>query len=156
MIINIIAVGKKLPAWAVNGYNEYAKRMPSDYKLNLVGIPPIKHTKVISAQQIKQKEGERILAAVPKHSLIIAMDEHGKQCDTVKLSQQLQNWRENWQSVSLLIGGAEGLSTKCLKKAQLKWSLSSLTLPHAMVRVILAEQLYRAWSIITKHPYHRV
>lgn len=139
MIINLIAVGKKIPTWIKTGFTEYAKRLPKDYKLQLIEI----------------KKREAMLRAIPPNSLIIALDEHGQQWNSYELSCQLQKWRENYQQVSLLIGGPDGLTPECLTKAHLKWSLSSLTLPHQMVRIIVAEQLYRAWSILTKHPYHR-
>jgi 23S rRNA (pseudouridine1915-N3)-methyltransferase len=153
MIINLITIGKNMPNWVNEGFYEYAKRMPKDYKLQLIEIPAIKRTSNI--QQIQQKESEQMLSRIPKSSLIIALDEHGQQWNTQQLAKQLQNWHDNWREISLLIGGPEGLAPACLAKANLKWSLSSLTLPHAMVRIIVAEQLYRAWSILTKHPYHR-
>jgi 23S rRNA (pseudouridine1915-N3)-methyltransferase len=139
MTINLIAVGKNMPSWIKTGFAEYAKRLSKDYKLQLI--------------EIRKKEA--MLSAIPKNSLIIALDERGRQWNTHELAAQLQKWRENYQQVSLLIGGHDGLAPNCLAKTHLKWSLSALTFPHQMVRIIVAEQLYRAWSILTKHPYHR-
>jgi 23S rRNA (pseudouridine1915-N3)-methyltransferase len=153
MIINLIAIGKNMPNWINQGFQEYDKRMPKDYKLQLIEILAIKRTS--NLQQIQEKEGKQMLKAIPKGSLIIALDERGQQWNTHELAKQLQNWHDNWREISLLIGGPEGLPSTCLTKANLKWSLSNLTLPHAMIRIIVAEQLYRAWSILTKHPYHR-
>lgn len=155
MIINLIAVGKNMPGWINIGFMEYTKRLPQEYKLNLVEVPIIKRGKTSNLEQIKQKEAEAIFSAIPKNSLVIALDEHGQQWNTNELSNQLQKWRENWQQVSLIIGGPDGLAPICLEKANVKWSLSPLTLPHQMVRIIIAEQIYRAWSILAKHPYHR-
>jgi len=153
MIINLIAIGKNMPNWVTEGVYEYTKRMPKDYKLQLIEIPATKRTS--NLQQIQQKEAKQMLSAIPKGSLIIALDERGLQWNTHKLAKQLQNWHDNWHEISLLIGGPEGLAPASLAKANLKWSLSALTFPHQMVRVIVAEQIYRAWSILTKHPYHR-
>lgn len=102
-----------------------------------------------------QLEGEKILAAIKPKSLVIALDDQGKQWSTPELACNLQRWRESGQDVSLLIGGADGLAEECLQKAQNIWSLSKLTFPHQLVRVIVAEQIYRAWTIINNHPYHR-
>lgn len=156
MNINLIAVGKNMPQWVEVGFQEYAKRLPADYNLSLIEIPLIKRSKTTNIEQIKTREGEQLLNAIPKGSHIIALDEHGKLWDTTKLAERLQYWRENYREVSFLIGGPDGLAQTCLDKANAIWSLSPLTLPHLLVRVIIAEQLYRAWSILTKHPYHRV
>ncbi len=144
-----------MPDWVNIGFKEYAKRLPQEYKLNLIEIPIIKRGKNPNLEQVKQKEAEAIFSAIPKGSFVITLDEHGQQWSTYELADQLQKWRENWQQVSLIIGGPDGLAPICLEKAHIKWSLSSLTLPHQMVRIIAAEQIYRAWSILAKHPYHR-
>ena len=108
-----------------------------------------------SAEQLKQQEGERLLAAVPKNSQVWALDCGGSHWSTEQLSEKLTDWLQSGQDITLLIGGPDGLSGDCLRRADLRWSLSALTLPHALVRVVLAEQLYRAWTIISGHPYHR-
>jgi 23S rRNA (pseudouridine1915-N3)-methyltransferase len=155
MIINIIAIGKNIPNWVNAGFQEYAKRLTGDVKIQLIEISAIKRTKNSDLAKIKQQESEKLLAAIPNSSLVIALDEHGIQWSTQQLAKELQNWRENWSQVSLLIGGPEGLGANCLQKAHLKWSLSNLTFPHPLVRIVVAEQLYRAHSILANHPYHR-
>jgi 23S rRNA (pseudouridine1915-N3)-methyltransferase len=154
MVINLIAVGKRMPGWIEQGYNEYAKRMPVDFKLHLIEIPTSKYAGKDVTRMIQQ-EGELMLAAIPKNNYLIALDVLGESWDTQQLAKNLQNWHDQSQDVSLLVGGADGLAQSCLTKAQRKWSLSSLTFPHPLVRVILAEQIYRAYSILTNHPYHR-
>jgi 23S rRNA (pseudouridine1915-N3)-methyltransferase len=143
MQIKLIAVGNKMPAWITAGYTEYAKRLPADYQLNLVEIP----------SQQSAKLDEKILAAA--RSPIVALDRQGEILTTLQLAKYLQSWHDNSQNLSLLVGGPEGLSSSCLQHADKVWSLSALTFPHPLVRVILAEQIYRAWSILSNHPYHR-
>lgn len=144
-----------MPDWVKNGYHEYSKRFPADFQLNLIEISNIKRTKNSDLNRIKEIEAEEMLAKIPKNSLVVALDEHGTEWNTQKLAKELQRWRENWQNISLLIGGPEGLAKVCLEKAEIKWSLSTLTFPHPLVRIIVAEQIYRAWSILSKHPYHK-
>lgn len=155
MQINIIAIGKNMPDWVNQAVAEYSKRMPKDFAVSMTELPLIKRSKTTNIEQIKSKESESLLAAVPAGSFKIALDEHGKLWDTKEVAQKLQVWRETYSSINLLIGGPDGLSKECLSEADLKWSLSPLTLPHPLVRVILAEQLYRAWSVLVGHPYHR-
>jgi 23S rRNA (pseudouridine1915-N3)-methyltransferase len=155
MNIKLIAIGQNMPAWINAGYYEYAKRLPPEYKINLCEIVAVKRTKATSLNSIQQIEGQKMLKAILPGSLVIALDEHGQQWDTLELATHLQKWQNHWQKVCLLIGGPEGLPPICLQKAQYQWSLSKLTLPHPLVRVVVAEQLYRAWSILAKHPYHR-
>jgi 23S rRNA (pseudouridine1915-N3)-methyltransferase len=153
--INLITIGKAMPAWITSGYSEYAKRLPKNYQIILVEIPPLKRTNSINIRQIIEAEGLKLLAAIPKNTLVIALDEHGKEWTTIELTKRLGTWHNEQQDISLLIGGSDGLSPKCLQKAQIIWSLSKLTLPHQLVKIFIAEQIYRAWSIINKHPYHR-
>jgi 23S rRNA (pseudouridine1915-N3)-methyltransferase len=155
MQINLIAVGKRMPKWVELGYQEYAERLPNDYKLNLIEINLIKRTKAADISRIIQQEGDAILAAIPKNNFIIALSEKGEQLNTLELASQLQHWHDQPQNISLLIGGPDGLSQNCLKNAQKNWSLSKLTFPHPLVRIIVAEQIYRAWSVTQHHPYHR-
>ena len=155
MKINLIAIGKSIPTWVKQGYQEYAKRFSHHYQLNLIEIKEPTRSKSCDIQQLKQKEGQQLLAAVGKHDLVIALDVEGQCWDTHKLAQNLQAWHDDNQDISLLIGGPDGLSRDCLQAAPLKWSLSLLTLPHPLVRVVIAEQLYRAWSLNNNHPYHR-
>jgi len=155
MQINLIAVGTKMPDWIQKGFNEYAKRMPVECTLSLNEIPTAQRSKNMGPTQILDREGEEILKAIPKNNRIIALDVLGHSWNTEQLAEQLNSWMQTGRDISLLIGGAEGLSQKCLEKAEIKWSLSPLTFPHLLVRVIVAEQLYRASSILKHHPYHR-
>lgn len=153
MHVKLIAIGNKMPDWVNTGFNEYAKRLPIDYHLQLIEIPAQKRTKNTVAEQVMVAETEKLLAVAT--SPIIALDRRGKSIDTEKLAYQLQHWHDQQQSPSLLVGGPEGLSADGLKQADAVWSLSALTFPHPLVRVILAEQIYRAWSILSHRPYHR-
>lgn len=155
MKINLIAIGKNMPEWVNNGFSEYAKRLPKDFQLNLIELPLIKRTKNINVAKIMEQEAELILQHVKSSDFTIALDEHGKQFDTKSLALQLQKWRENYQAINLIIGGPDGLAKEIFEKANFKWSLSNLTLPHPLVRIVVAEQIYRAWSILQNHPYHR-
>ena len=155
MKITLIAIGKHMPSWVVEGYEEYAKRLPAEMSLKLIEINAGKRTKGCDIAKLIHKEGEQMLAAIPIGNRVVALEVTGKMWDTPKLSLQLQKWREESRDIALLIGGPEGLAPACLEKAELRWSLSPLTLPHPLVRIIVAEQLYRAWSIICGHPYHR-
>ena len=144
-----------MPDWVNKGYNEYAKRLTGDCQLKMVEITPGKRGKNADLARIKIQEGERILSAIPKRSLVVALEVTGKAWTTEELSRQLDHWLHGGQDIALLIGGPEGLSEACVDRADIKWSLSSLTLPHPLVRVLLSEQLYRAYSILKHHPYHR-
>lgn len=155
MKINLIAVGKKMPVWVGKGFQEYVKRMPKELSLNLVEVAGVKNTKNLNVQQIIGCEGKQILQAIPTNNYVVALDIAGKSFSTEQLAMQLQKWRENSRDISILIGGAEGLSDECLNCCEFRWSLSKLTFPHPLVRVIIAEQIYRAWTILAGHPYHR-
>lgn len=155
MQLYVIAVGKRMPAWAREAYTEYNKRLPHEFRLNLIEIPPVARGKTSSTAKITAEEGKRITAAIPDDSWIIVLDEKGKQYDSLSLAKKITSWQQLGRKVSFIIGGAEGLHENLKKSADLIWALSSLTLPHALVRVIVAEQVYRAWSILNHHPYHR-
>jgi len=155
MQINLIAIGQKMPGWVTQGYQEYAKRLPDAYQLILHEIPAQHRGKNANIKQTLSKEADLMLAAIPKGSLVIALDRLGKSISTAHLAKSLQQWHDLSQNISILIGGPEGIDPLCLHKIQTKWSLSALTLPHPLVRVVLAEQIYRAYSIINRHPYHR-
>jgi 23S rRNA (pseudouridine1915-N3)-methyltransferase len=155
VLIHLVAVGTRMPAWVTEGYREYAGRLPRECSLRLVEIPPCKRRKNLNTARIKLEEGQKILAALPPQGTVIALDVRGKGWDTGTLAIRLQDWMRGGHDVALLVGGADGLSDECLQRADLCWSLSALTLPHALVRVLVAEQLYRAWSILAGHPYHR-
>jgi len=144
-----------MPNWVQAGYNEYAGRMPPECKLHLVEIPALKRTRNADLARITEQEGQRILAAIPSDCLVITLEINGASWDTLKLSKQLDHWLHGGRDVALLVGGPEGLSAACLQRADQRWSLSALTLPHPLVRIVLAEQIYRAWTVLKNHPYHR-
>ncbi|MBN1684575.1 MAG: 23S rRNA (pseudouridine(1915)-N(3))-methyltransferase RlmH [Gammaproteobacteria bacterium] len=155
MKINLIAIGKKMPSWIEAGFEEYVKRFTKDISLHLIEVPAVKHSKNVNVETIIKTEGERILRSIPKNNEIIALDVKGQEWSSEQLAQQIEQWQVRGRDVSLLIGGPEGLSEDCLKMAKTHWSLSQLTFPHPLVRIIVAEQLYRAISILKGHPYHR-
>lgn len=154
MIIQIIAMGHRMPTWVDQAYADYAKRLPPK-TIQLTEIPLTKRTKSSSLDAIIKNEGEQMLSHIPQASLVIALDVKGKTWDTHQLASQFDIWRTENRTVNLLIGGPEGLATACLEKSTMKWSLSPLTLPHPLVRIIIIEQLYRAWTLLTGHPYHK-
>jgi len=156
MQLIVAAVGHKMPAWIEAGFQEYAKRMPPECRLLLKEIKPIERSSGKNAETVMAQERTRIEAVLPKGGRVIALDEHGAHMTTVQLSQQLSIWQQQGGDVSFVIGGADGLDAEFKKNADGLLRLSNMTLPHGLVRVILAEQLYRAWSILRNHPYHRV
>jgi 23S rRNA (pseudouridine1915-N3)-methyltransferase len=156
MQLIIAAVGHKMPAWITAGFDEYAKRMPAECRLVLKEIKPIDRSSSKTAETVMALERSRIEAVFPKGGRVIALDEHGKDLTTLQLSQHLTQWQQQGGDVTFVIGGADGLDASLKKSADMLIRVSSLTLPHGMVRVLLAEQLYRAWSITQNHPYHRV
>lgn len=155
MKIRLIAVGTKMPGWVTEGFNEYVKRLPHEFSLELVEIPLGHRGKGADLARAKRQEGELVLAAIPKGDRIIALEVGGRNWSTEQLAEQAEQWRMSGQNVCLLVGGPDGLSPECVAVADQKWSLSGLTLPHPLVRILLAEQLYRAWSILQGHPYHK-
>jgi 23S rRNA (pseudouridine1915-N3)-methyltransferase len=156
MQVIIAAVGHKMPTWINAGFDEYARRMPADCRLLLKEIKPVERSGSKTAETAMAIERQRIEAALPKGVRIIALDERGRDLTSVQLSTQLQSWQQDGRDVALVIGGADGLDAEFKAQADMLLRISSLTLPHGMVRVLLAEQLYRAWTITQNHPYHRV
>lgn len=155
MRLHLVSVGNKMPHWVSDGYLEYAKRLPDECSLHLVEILPSRRYKGSDINRITKDEGERQISAIPKGARIIALDVKGKSWSTEYLSSLLSEWMQDGRDVAFLIGGPDGLSDQCLTVADQRWSLSALTFPHPLVRVILAEQIYRAWSLLRNHPYHR-
>ncbi len=154
MQIHLIAVGNRMPEWVESGYQEYSKRMPPECSLHLIEVPAQKRGKGSDTTRILAQEGERMVAAIPKGALILALAVRGRVWSTEQLAEQMQGWLQAGRDVALLIGGPEGLDPGCERRADVCWSLSPLTFPHPLMRVILAEQLYRAMSILKNHPYH--
>ena len=155
MNITVLAVGSKMPRWVDEAVAEYAKRFGRDIRYTLKEIKPQKRGGGIGAEQGMAAEEKRILEALPENALLVALDERGEAPTSVQLAQHLKNWQQNGEHVCFVIGGADGMSDALKSRARLLLRLSSLTLPHGMVRVLLTEQLYRAVSILNNHPYHR-
>ncbi len=155
MKIQLVAVGTKMPAWVETGYKEYVRRFPKDMPLELVEINAGKRGKNADIKRILEQEGIKTMQAIPKGNRIVTLEVTGKPWTTEQLAQELEKWKLDGRDVSLLIGGPEGLAPECIQASEQRWSLSPLTLPHPLVRVVVAESLYRAWSITANHPYHR-
>ncbi|MGZ8152077.1 MAG: 23S rRNA (pseudouridine(1915)-N(3))-methyltransferase RlmH [Methylovulum sp.] len=155
MQIHLISVGNRMPGWVQQGYEEYAKRLPRECELVLKVIAPGYRCKNSDVVRIVRDEGERMIAAIPSDAHVVTLDIPGKAWTTPELAQAMRRWLESGQSVALLVGGPEGLADSVKQLARESWSLSKLTFPHPLVRIVAAEQLYRAWSILNNHPYHR-
>ena len=154
MKLRILSVGHKMPDWVAQGCNEYLKRMPRELAMEIVEIKPDKRAGGRNAEQVQEAEGKRILE-IAGRDYLVALDESGQEVTTLQLAERMQGWLAGGRGISLVIGGADGLHDDVKQRADWLWSLSRLTLPHGMVRVLLAEQLYRAHSVIQNHPYHR-
>jgi 23S rRNA (pseudouridine1915-N3)-methyltransferase len=150
-----IAVGTKMPPWVEMGVQEYSKRLPRDMPLEFIEIPIGNRAKNANLARAVKQESDQILAQVKPQDHVIALEVTGSNWSTEKLAKQMQNWQMQGQNIIFLIGGPDGLSDACRARANQQWSFSALTLPHPIVRIILSEQLYRAWSITQNHPYHR-
>lgn len=155
MKINLICVGKKLPRWVNDVVEDYTKRFSQPDYLRLIEVPALKRTGALTIEQINEKEGKNLVEHIPSNSLIIALDVKGKMWNSQQLADVLLQSTFTHSSLSFLIGGPNGLSQACLDIAQHKWSLSALTFPHPLARVIVSEALYRAYSITQSHPYHK-
>ncbi|MDO8262644.1 MAG: 23S rRNA (pseudouridine(1915)-N(3))-methyltransferase RlmH [Gallionella sp.] len=155
MKLVIVSVGHKMPDWITTGFREYTKRMPREAQIVLLEIKPEPRTTGKTTVQIMEAEAQRIFAALPQNCLRIALDERGAQPTTRQIAAQMRDWMRDGRDVAFIIGGADGLHDMVKQTAQQLLALSALTLPHAFVRVLLAEQLYRAHSLMHNHPYHR-
>ena len=155
MRITVVAIGTRMPKWVDDGVRDYLKRLPRHLELSFKELPAAQRGGKTSVEKQKQKEGEQMLKALPQHGYTIALDERGKQHSSEGWAQQLEHWLAEYPQVNFLIGGADGLAVACREQADAVWSLSGMTLPHALVRVVLAEQIYRAWTLTQGHPYHR-
>ncbi len=155
MRIRLIAVGGKMPGWVSTGFEEYAKRLPADFRLELVELALGHRGKGADLARAIRAEGDAMLEAIPKGDRVIALTVDGRSWSTEQLAEQAEHWRMSGQNLCLLVGGPDGLDPRCVAAADQKWSLSALTLPHPLVRILLAEQLYRAWTLLQGHPYHK-
>jgi 23S rRNA (pseudouridine1915-N3)-methyltransferase len=151
----VVAVGNRMPIWVETAWDDYARRLPPDCALELREIKPEPRTSGKTPAQMMAAEAKRIEAGVPTGALRIALDERGRDLTTAALAKTLEQWRGQGRDVAFLVGGPDGLDTDLKASCDGLIRLSSLTLPHPMVRVLLAEQLYRAWAILSNHPYHR-
>ena len=154
MRINLIAIGKKMPDWISHGIEHYKKQLPKNYNFTITALES-QNRKSISVENTKNLEEKLILDAASGSTLLIAFDELGKQQSSKELSKSIEKWQLEGESVAMIIGGADGLSSELKQKCNLIWSLSNLTLTHSMARLLLVEQLYRGHSLMTNHPYHR-
>lgn len=155
MKIDLVAIGERAPAWVRTGFEEYAKRLPPNVRFRLREIRGGRRVKGADIRRLVREEGERLLAAVPKGAHIVALDREGRELSTEALATELSALMARGADLALLVGGPEGLSRECLAAAHARWSLSRLTLAHLLVRVVVAEQIYRAWSVLNRLPYHR-
>lgn len=155
MKINLLTIGKKLPSWINQGVSTYLERLPKEFAIELNEIAAVKAHKGMTAELLIKQESDRLLASIPLNHFVIALDRSGEQVSTTELARKIVQWQLDNRSLCFLIGGAEGLSRDCLNAAHWCWSLSKLTFPHPIARLLVAEQIYRAWSIIRHHPYHR-
>lgn len=155
MKVRLVAVGTRLPQWVGAGVAEFQARLPRAWRFDIVEIPVAARGANADVERLKRAEGEKMLRAIPAGAEVVAFDERGEALTTVQWSKALQHWQQHGYDVALLIGGPDGLAPECLTRAQRRWSLSKLTLPHALARVLVLEQLYRAWTVTQGHPYHR-
>lgn len=155
MKLLIVAVGTRMPGWVSQGYEEFARRMPRELPMQLVEVKAEPRTTGKTVEAMMTAEATRIEAALPARCRRVVLDEHGQDLTTLALSQRLARWQEGGEDVALIVGGPDGLAPELISRADETVRLSSLTLPHALVRPLLAEALYRAWSVLRNHPYHR-
>jgi 23S rRNA (pseudouridine1915-N3)-methyltransferase len=155
VIIDLLAIGERMPTWVQQGFDDYARRMPPACRLRLSELPAGRRSKNAPIARIRQEETARLLDAVPRGARVVALEVDGRPWSTAQLAQRLDSWLGGGSDVALLVGGPDGMTDRARQQAHECWSLSPLTLPHPLVRVIVAEQLYRAWSLLNNHPYHR-
>jgi len=155
VVIHIVSVGHKMPDWVKAAVDDFVKRFPPDLKIKLIQIPLIRRGKNPDIKRIVRDEGDKIIAATPANNFVVALDVTGRAMTTEALSQKLKSWIELGQDITMIIGGPDGLSQSVLDTASMKLSLSNLTFPHTLAKIMLIEQLYRALSILKNHPYHR-
>lgn len=155
MQLLVAAVGQRMPGWVNEAWTEYTRRLPAGLALSLREITLAKRGKNADTKRLSAVESTALYAAMPKGARVIALDVKGQAWSTEKLASNLEQWMGDGRAVGFMIGGPDGISPEILQKADARWSLGPLTLPHPLVRVVFAEQLYRAWTITQNHPYHR-
>jgi len=155
MQLLVAAVGQRMPNWVTEGWDEYARRMPPGLTLNLREINLEKRGKNADIRRLAAAESRALIDAMPARARVVALDVRGQTWSTEKLAAHLEQWMQEGRDVGFMIGGPDGIEAEILRQADDRWSLGPLTLPHPLVRVVLAEQLYRAWTITQNHPYHR-
>ncbi|TDQ36669.1 23S rRNA (pseudouridine(1915)-N(3))-methyltransferase RlmH [Thiopseudomonas denitrificans] len=155
MRIRLIAVGSKMPGWVEEGWREYVKRLPAEIQLELVEIPLVTRKKNADVRRLIQQEGDAMLGKVLPGERIVTLEVNGKPWSSEQLAAELDRWRLDARTVNLMIGGPEGLAPQVQARSEQQWSLSPLTLPHPLVRIVVGEQLYRACTILSGHPYHK-
>lgn len=155
MHIRLIAVGDRQPAWVDDAFDHYATRLPREWQFRLDTVATAKRAKNDRSGQAAQAEGQKILSKINAGEQVVLLDERGKQFSSLELSKRLAAWQADGRDLGFVIGGPDGVSDDCHERADVIWSLSDLTLPHGLARVLFVEQLYRAWSLQTGHPYHR-
>lgn len=155
MRFHLVAVGTKMPQWVTAGFDDYARRLHGGARLELHEVAGGVRGNAVDPQRIRAEEARRLRGALPRAAHRIALDMRGRQLDSEAIAERLQEWNRTGAEVAFVVGGAEGLDPELIAACDERWSLSALTLPHALVRVVLAEQLYRALSILHNHPYHR-
>lgn len=155
MHIRLLAVGDRQPSWVDDAFTSYSARLPREWKFALQAIPTARRGKSDKSDRAKHAEGEQLLAKLTSGEQVVLLDERGAQLSSKKLAAKLSEWQSDARDLALIIGGPDGVSAALRDRADFVWSLSQLTLPHGMARVLLAEQLYRAWSLQAGHPYHR-
>lgn len=156
MKVSLLTVSHKQPTWVLEGTAEYQRRLPREWDFQLVEVKPEARTSGITKEKVQAAEAARLRKAVPKGARLVALDERGDGWSTQQFANWLRRWQQDGRSVALLVGGADGLDPELRDGAEQRLSLSPLTLPHGLVRVVLVEQLYRAASLLSGHPYHRV
>ncbi|MGB5512287.1 MAG: 23S rRNA (pseudouridine(1915)-N(3))-methyltransferase RlmH [Woeseiaceae bacterium] len=155
MHIRLLAVGDRQPPWVDEAYRHYAERLPREWRFRLDTIATVRRSKNNKSQQAKESEGEKILGKLGAEEHVVLLDERGKQLTSRALTATLAEWQAAGRDLCLIIGGPDGVNDACRQRADFTWSLSDLTLPHGLARVLVVESLYRAWSLQTGHPYHR-
>jgi 23S rRNA (pseudouridine1915-N3)-methyltransferase len=155
MRLAVIAIGRRGPRWLQEALTDYVRRLPAAMRIELIEIAPVRRGRNADSHAATRTEAARLRAAVPANHIRVALDERGRQIDTKFVATQLQGWRDEDRNVAFLIGGADGLDPALVREANAAWSMSKLTLPHGIARLLLVEQLYRGWTVLSGHPYHR-